>query len=109
MCFDPAEYPTASRERKACRQGNVLLQRAGPDGSARPFDGPVAITARAINRMFAGDTLAIQARTGGGFYPSLTYEKAPFVVPVVYEDDHLAVVDKPAGVVTYSHKKGGHG
>jgi len=109
MCFDPAAYPSASRARKACRQGSVLLQRAGPDGSARPFDGPAAITARAINRIFPGDALALQARTGGGFYPYLDYDAAPFGVPVVYEDDHLAVVDKPAGVVTYSHKNGGHG
>jgi len=48
-------------------------------------------------------------RMGGGFYPSLNYLKPPFALPVVYEDDHFAIVNKPAGVVVYSHKNGGHG
>mmetsp|Transcript_55808 Transcript_55808/g.167264 ORF Transcript_55808/g.167264 Transcript_55808/m.167264 type:complete len:307 (-) Transcript_55808:148-1068(-) len=46
---------------------------------------------------------------GGGFYPDNNYHKPPFDLPVVYEDDHFAIVNKPSGVVVYSHRKGGHG
>jgi hypothetical protein len=91
---------------------------------------------------------------GGGFYPEMRYEKPPFELPVVYEDDHFAIgtsfliiytnrcvssvwdefnsfvthycfilcclfvsliqsgtskVNKPAGIVVYSHRGGGHG
>jgi 23S rRNA-/tRNA-specific pseudouridylate synthase len=33
----------------------------------------------------------------------------PFDLPVVYEDDHFAIVNKPEGIVVFSHKNGGFG
>lgn len=45
----------------------------------------------------------------GGFYPGFETTKPPFELPVVYEDDHFAIVNKPAGVVCYSQKNQGHG
>ena len=73
---------------------------------------------------------------GGGFYPSLECAKPPFDLPVIYEDDHFAIgkknletwsrisspfiqqsasppswssVNKPAGILVYAHRSGGHG
>jgi hypothetical protein len=37
------------------------------------------------------DVIAKQIRVGGGFYPSLECAKPPFELPVIYEDDHVAV------------------
>jgi 23S rRNA-/tRNA-specific pseudouridylate synthase len=45
----------------------------------------------------------------GGFYPGFETTKPPFELPVVYEDDHFAIVNKPAGVVCYSQRKQSHG
>lgn len=36
-------------------------------------------------------------------------DEPPFHLPVVYEDDHFAIVDKPEGVVVFNHKNGGYG
>jgi len=45
----------------------------------------------------------------GGFYPGFqTERRPPFELPVVYEDDHIAVVNKPAGVVCYAPKGQGY-
>lgn len=40
----------------------------------------------------------------GGFYPGFDTTKPPFELPVVYEDDHFAIVNKPAGIVCYSQR-----
>ncbi len=42
-----------------------------------------------------------------GHYRGLNYAKPRFEVPVLYEDDHFAVVDKPAGVAVYALRKHG--
>ena len=55
------------------------------------------------------DVLGIQCRMHGGFYPGFQTTKPPFELPVVYEDDHFAIVNKPAGVVCYSQRKQSHG
>lgn len=78
------------------------------------------------------DVIAKQVRMGNGWYNATYHEKPPFDLPVVYEDDHFAigtygtntkygtnptccaqsvcfVVNKPAGIVTYSHRGAGHG
>lgn len=53
--------------------------------------------------------VATQVRMGNGWYNAQYHEKPPFDLPVIYEDDHMAIVNKPAGVVTYSHRGAGHG
>jgi 23S rRNA-/tRNA-specific pseudouridylate synthase len=45
----------------------------------------------------------------GGYYPGMESTKPSFDLPVVYEDDHFAIVNKPAGVVVYSQRKHSHG
>ncbi|GMH47493.1 hypothetical protein TrRE_jg9039 [Triparma retinervis] len=102
MVLDPPTYPSLSAARKACRKGNVILIRTSQDNST-------SIRGRAGDRVHPLDTVHIQTRLSNSFYPSLTYAKPAFDLPVIYEDDEIAIVDKPAGIVTYSHRKGGHG
>jgi 23S rRNA pseudouridine1911/1915/1917 synthase len=80
----------------------VILIRTSQDNST-------SIRGRAGDRVHPLDTVHIQTRLSNSFYPSLTYAKPAFDLPVIYEDDEIAIVDKPAGIVTYSHRKGGHG
>ena len=51
------------------------------------------------------DVIAKQARVEGGFYPSLDQLKQPIDIMVVHDDDHFAIVNKPAGTVVDSRRK----
>jgi len=114
MLLDPVEYPSLSRARKSCRHGSILIHR-GPLGTTNQteygavFDSNKFIRGRVGDRVYPADVVAKQVRMDGGFYPSQMYAKPPFELPVIFEDDHFAIVNKPAGVVVYSHRKGGHG
>jgi len=108
MLLDPVEYPSFSRARKACRKGYILIHE-GPLEKENVFDSDKCVRGRVRNRILPEDVIGKQVRMGGGFYPSESYQKPPFDLPVVYEDDHFAIVNKPPGVVVYSHRKGGHG
>ena len=77
------KFPTMSSARKSCRRGSVLIN--GVEG-------------RCISTVSPGDVISLQSRVAPGFTPR---GKAPFDVDVIYEDDSLAVVFKPAGVVTH--------
>lgn len=37
------------------------------------------------------------------------HDTPPFTLPVIYEDDHCAIVNKPEGVVVFSTKGSGYG
>jgi len=45
----------------------------------------------------------------GGFYPGFDTTKPNFDLPVVYEDSHFAIVNKPPGIVCYSQQDDNHG
>jgi len=45
----------------------------------------------------------------GGFYPGFDTTKPKFELPVLYEDSHFAIVNKPAGIVCYSQRDDNHG
>jgi len=87
--IDPVQYPSFSRARKACRKGNILLKRHN-----QSFVGRVG------DRVLVGDILCHQLRMGDGTFSAAKYSPPPFEVPVVVQDDHFALVNKPAGVVT---------
>lgn len=40
----------------------------------------------------------------GGFYPGFDTSKPPFDLPVVYEDSHFGIVNKPAGIICYPQR-----
>jgi hypothetical protein len=114
MILDPVMNRSVSRARKSCRKGSILIHR-GPlsidekTGLATAFDAAKCIRGRVGDRVFPGDVIGMQVRMGGGQYLGVNNKKPPFALPIVYEDDHFALVNKPAGVVVYSHKNGGHG
>lgn len=107
MILDRDEFPSFSKARKVCRKGNILIHR-GPLPEDCTFDLRKCVIGRVGDRVFPGDVIAKQIRMGSGTYPVMSY-KQPFELPVVYEDDYFAIVDKPAGVVVYAHKQGGFG
>jgi 23S rRNA-/tRNA-specific pseudouridylate synthase len=57
-----------------------------------------------------GDSLSIQTRMTHNYSECKNHHsEAPFQLPVVYEDDHFAIVNKPEGIVVFSHKGGDFG
>lgn len=114
MLLDVTEYPSISRARKVCRKGNIVIHRGAlhkdPEtGQTTIFNPDCCLVGRVGDRVYPGDVVAKQVRMGNGYFPILNYKKPPFDLPVVVEDDHFAIVNKPAGVVVYNQHKGGHG
>lgn len=111
MMMDPTKFPTVSRARKFCRHGRILLHR-GPLGSG---DTAVFLPDRTSmgkvgDRVYPGDIIGRQVAVGKGYYSARQHKRAPpFELPVVFEDDHFAIVNKPPGVVIYSPKNAGQG
>lgn len=114
MLLDKESYPSFSRARKSCRKGYIVVNR-GPllkneeTGQYTEFDQKTCFRGRVIDRVFPGDVIGIQCRMHGGFYPGFETTKPPFELPVVYQDDHFAIINKPAGIVCYSQKNQNHG
>jgi hypothetical protein len=117
MLIDPVGYPSFSKARKACRKGYIIIHRGPldkPDDNDKTeikneFNLTKCIRGRVGDRIYPNDVIGIQVRMHGGFYPGLESNKPPFELPVVYEDDHFAIVNKPAGIVVYSQKNQGYG
>jgi len=87
----PIRFPSMSRARKSCRRGAVLVNNA---------------EGRCISTASPGDAIALQERVAPGFSPR---GHPPFPVDIVYEDDHLAVCVKPAGIVSHPPPGGAPG
>ena len=85
-----------------------MLIHRGPLPEKGAFDLQSCVIGRVGDRVFPGDIIAKQVRMGTGCYPAMSY-KQPFEMPVVYEDDYFAIVNKPAGIVVYARKQGGYG
>ena len=82
--IDPQRFPTLSQARKSLRRGFVLINgvRSGCGSTAS-----------------AGDVVALQERVAVG--AAQQRGTAPFPLDIVYEDDSLGIVVKPAGVCTH--------
>jgi len=115
---DPIAYPSLSRARKAIRNGNVLLIRSsdssgaegGEDDNNETNKSNTLCLGKAADRVVPFDRICIQVRMGNGTnFKALRHAKPPFDVPVVYEDDHCALVNKPAGVITFRQGSSGNG
>lgn len=91
--LNPGRFPTPSTAKRACRRAEVVLNGR---------------TARCGDDVRAGDVLALRARTSVESYlqPRFRAAKEPFDLTVVYEDDYLAVVVKPAGYPTHPEGQG---
>lgn len=104
LCLqDPERYPSLSRARKEIRQGKIV----------RLYD-------QSVERAHVGDRIILPHTRWGrqeakaavrrdlqASPPAWSLVPPPFRLPVVYEDDHLAIVHKPAGVLVYP--EGGKG
>lgn len=129
----PNQFATRTRATKEVRKRKVLVHR-GPllncndsdtiDGNTNNnegtekqtttrrliFDNDKLEIAKADHRIGPGDTIAIQTRMTHNYSECTVHDKTPpFNLPVIYEDDHFAIVNKPEGIVVFSHKGGGFG
>lgn len=117
LLMDPKRYPSLSRARKEIRQGLVVhLEVEGKGTVQRALVGDRVLLGMRVARQEAKATILRQTdllekdtngtqMTNGSAFWSLA--KPSFHLPVVYEDDHMAVVNKPAGVLVYA--EGGKG
>ena len=108
--LDPSNYPSLTRARKACRKGSILIHN-GPieDGNLDIFRSEHCHRARVGDLLCEGDVIGVQIMMGTfkkkRCYPNITYSRPRFTLPILYEDDHLAIVDKPAGISMYGHRR----
>jgi 23S rRNA-/tRNA-specific pseudouridylate synthase len=111
MMLDPGKYPTQSRARKAIRQRSICICRRRRrddenDETTHEFDE----MGKVIARIYPGDVIGFQRRAGSDYIAieGAPYRLPAFEVPVIFEDDHMAIVNKPAGIVVY-RAEGGRG
>ncbi|KAI2501333.1 RNA pseudouridylate synthase [Fragilaria crotonensis] len=117
LCLlQPEEYPSLSRARKACRKGSILIHRHENHDSvmddddtllpsSEPFQNMNLKYRRGLvgDRVYPGDILCKQIRRSHGSYSEYISDiaKPSFDLPIVYEDDYIAIVNKPPGVLVY--------
>ena len=106
MLLDPEKYSTQSRARKVIRQRSICLFRHGDENETLEFNE----LGKVITRVYPGDVIGFQRRAGSDYsaIEGVPYRLPPFEVQVVFEDEHMAIVNKPAGVVVY-RAEGGRG
>ena len=119
MLIDSDEYPTLSRARKAIRQKSIVVHRTDANTNVQDerrsfphnsFARPQSYIGKASDRVIPGDIIGKQIRLSHGHYSRyIGISKPPFDLPVLYEDDHIAVVNKPAGVAVYDGRENSHG
>ena len=108
--LDPPNYPSLTRARKACRKGSILIHN-GPieDDKLDNFRSKQCHRARVGDVVHEGDVIGVQIMMGTfkkkRSYPNISYSRPRFTLPILYEDDHLAIVDKPAGISMYGHRR----
>eukprot|EP00562_Extubocellulus_spinifer_P024208 CAMPEP_0178660984 /NCGR_PEP_ID=MMETSP0698-20121128/27452_1 /TAXON_ID=265572 /ORGANISM="Extubocellulus spinifer, Strain CCMP396" /LENGTH=499 /DNA_ID=CAMNT_0020303749 /DNA_START=27 /DNA_END=1524 /DNA_ORIENTATION=- len=106
MMLDRNKYPSISRARKALRKGNILVHKGplGIDDRGRRtiFDESKCERGLVSHRVQPNDVICEQAKLGNQQklqkYPVEKGKRPPFELPVVYQDDHFAIVNKPGGV-----------
>ena len=109
MMLDPGKYPTQSRARKAIRQRSICICRRRRNDENDDTHGFNEM-GKVIARIYPGDIIGFQRRAGTDYnaIEGAPYRPPPFEVPVVFEDDHMAIINKPAGIVVY-RAEGGRG
>eukprot|EP00580_Thalassiosira_gravida_P012710 CAMPEP_0201629822 /NCGR_PEP_ID=MMETSP0493-20130528/4350_1 /ASSEMBLY_ACC=CAM_ASM_000838 /TAXON_ID=420259 /ORGANISM="Thalassiosira gravida, Strain GMp14c1" /LENGTH=479 /DNA_ID=CAMNT_0048100879 /DNA_START=372 /DNA_END=1811 /DNA_ORIENTATION=+ len=117
MLLWPDQYGSQTKARKECRRRKILVHK-GPllevpgegGGKKLTFDRERLALVKVIDRVKPGETLAIQTRMTHNYSECKNHHKsAPFHLPIIYQDDHVAIVNKPEGFVVFSHKHGGFG
>lgn len=98
LLLNPIEYPTLSRARREIRKGNILLSQQNKlkRGKANDRIHPLDIIAKQVYM------------SEKNIYEGMLYEQPNIPITVKYEDDHIAVITKPAGVPIIPSRKDGH-
>ena len=113
MVLDPEMYPSVSRARKALRKGRILVHK-GPlglddHGRRTVFDQSKCERGKVGHRVEPRYVICEQSKLGNvqklKRYPVEKGTKPPYDLPVIYEDDHFAIVNKPAGTCVNNQKE----
>lgn len=123
--MDPNTFPSPSQSRKAIEYGRLLVLRADdyclPTSTSGGFSldlqiRDVGIVANSSMTLYDGDVIAIRSRLDNGLYPQsyTKYVDPPMNIeefmavknnPVMFEDDYIAIVNKPAGLDCIGEKR----
>lgn len=124
--LDPDIFPSASQSRKAIEHGRLVVSRAHDcysftssstsEGSILDsIASNVGAVADSSTTLHDGDVIAIRSRLDNDFYPQscTKYVHPPrnfqdFLAvkdPVLFEDDHIAIVNKPGGLDCIGEKR----
>lgn len=108
MLLDPITYPTQSRARKAIRKRSICFYPSSNNNYTVNNSHDLLYNmqfrvGKILTRIYPGDVIGFQRRIGNDYYAiqGVPYRAPPFDVPVIFEDDHMAIVNKPPGVVLY--------
>ena len=112
--MDPDTFPSASQSRKAIEHGRLVVLRADDyclptsTSGGSTLDSTISnvgIIADSSITLHDGDVIAIRSRLDNGSYPQscTKYVDPPTNIkdflavenPVLFEDDHIAIVNKP--------------
>ena len=113
MMLDPKMYPSVSRARKALRKGRILVHKGplGLDDKGQPtvFDESKCERGKVSHRVEPRYVICEQSKVGNvqklKHYPVEKNKKPPYELPVIYEDDYFAIVNKPAGTCVNNQKE----
>eukprot|EP00985_Skeletonema_marinoi_P015889 scaffold8347_cov88-Skeletonema_marinoi.AAC.2 len=122
--MDPDTFPSASQSRKAIEHGRLVVLRADDYCLCASASGGttldstisnVGIIADSSITLHDGDVIAIRSRLDNGSYPQscTKYVDPPTNIkdflavenPVLFEDDHIAIVNKPGGLDCIGEKR----
>jgi len=113
MMLDSEMYPSLSRARKALRKGRILVHKGplGLDDKGQPtvFDESKCERGKVSHRVEPRYVICEQSKVGNvqklKKYPVEKGKKPPYELPVIYEDDHFAIVNKPVGTCVNNQKE----
>lgn len=118
MVLDPTSFPTKSKARRAIRKRKVQVQRPESDHvldgktDTRIFPQDKILVwserPRSNDETLSLSTFADSSSFSRPGYPGLTYARPTVSLPVVWEDDYFAIVNKPANMICHSLSKGGY-
>ena len=117
--IDPDNFPSASQSRKAIEYGRLVVSRADDCSLSTSTSGGssldsiisnVGFVADSSTTLCDGDVIAIRSRLDNNFYPQTCtkYVDPPNLEvedPVLFEDDHIAIVNKPEGIDCIGEKR----
>jgi len=116
MSLDPHRYPSLSKARKACRQKKIVL-RSSPESMSKAIFPSAYRKGMVGDRVYPLDCIArrelyqnLKTKISSTSYETLghNFVKSKFQnLPVVYEDDYMALVVKPAGLLVHPEGKNG--